>query len=278
MAKGKQKGFVNFKQIFQLAKQNYFVTVIALCVLFVGVVAVYKLFFAKPTYVYVKVKVGQGLWWANTSRPSLWFIKAIQRASEEKDLTGQTIAKIINAVYYPWYGSGQYDAYVTMRLRVSSAGKEGKYSFKRQTIGVGVPVDFEFPEVQFSGTIIQMSELPIQEKYTEKIVYLTKKNAFPWEYDAIKVGDSYFDGMTKTLEVLDKQSKDTSTLMDDLYGGYPSSTLESRRYIFLKIKIRGKITEDGFMYNEDQILTPGRVISMMTQNLVYNEYTIARIE
>lgn len=278
MIKQKYRGFVNFKQIFQLAKQNYFVTIIVLCVLFVGMVSVYKLFIAKPTYVYVKVKVGQGLWWANTQRPSLWFVKAIQRASEEKDLTGQTTAKILSVVYYPWYGSGQYDAYTTMRLRVSKAGKEDKYNFKRQTIGVSTPIDFEFPNVQFSGTIIQMSDRPIQEKYTEKIVYLTKKNAFPWEYAAIKVGDSYFNGMTKTLEVLDKQSKDTSTLMDDLYGGYPSPTLEARRYIFIKIKTRGKMTEDGFIYNEEQVLIPGRVISMMTQDLVFNEYTISKIE
>src|SRR3989344_3679749 len=100
MIKKKQKGFVNFKQMLLFAKQNYFVTVIVLCVLFVGVVAVYKLFIAKPTYVYVKVKVGQGLWWANTQRPNTWFVEAIKQAKEEVDLTNRPVAKILGVRYY----------------------------------------------------------------------------------------------------------------------------------------------------------------------------------
>ena len=99
MIQKKQKGFVNFKQLFLLAKRNYIVTVIVLCVLFVGVMSVYKLFIAKPTYVYVKVKVGQGLWWANTSRPNAWFVEAIKQAKVEVDLTGQPIAQIQGVGY-----------------------------------------------------------------------------------------------------------------------------------------------------------------------------------
>ena len=163
------------KNIITFIKKNYFLIIFAGCIGFVGVVAFYKLFISKPTYVYAKVKVGQGLWWATTQRPSLWFVRAIEQANEQKELTGKTLAKILNVTYYPYYGSGQYETYITAQLKVSKVGGTGTYNFNRETIGVSSSIDLEFSNVQFSGTIIDLSETPIKDSYVEKTIYLTKK-------------------------------------------------------------------------------------------------------
>ncbi|MFA5136796.1 MAG: hypothetical protein WC489_05375 [Patescibacteria group bacterium] len=262
----------------QFAINNYFILIFILAIGFVGIVSVYKLFFTKPTYIYAKIKVGQGLWWANTQKPSMWFIEAIKKANDEKDLAGKPIAKIMKVTYYPWWGSGQYDVYVEVKLKVSKVGKAGKYNFKRTTIGVGAPIDFEFDTVQFSGTVINLYEKEQKEIYTEKLVTITKKNAYPWEYDAIMAGDKFFNGETETLQVVNKQAIDTLSLSDDLYGNLPAISNDNRKYISVQLRLKGKAADNQFVYAEEQPIVPGKGINIGTSNFIFTDFVVAKIE
>lgn len=273
------------KKALRLILRNRFLSLVLFCALFVAAVVFYKLVFSRPTYIYVKVKVGQGYWWANTQRPSQWFIKAIQEAKEEKQGAGEPPAKILSVAYYPYFGGGQYDVYTNLRLKVSRVGKEGKYNFERSTIGVGTPLDLEFSNVQFSGTIIQLSEKPFREQYVEKTVTLIKRNTFPWEFDSINVGDSFFNGETTTLRVISKTSSDTAVISNDSYGNYlpidgdgQKYLTEAQKYVTVKLKLKGEMTDGQFYYGEDQSVTPGRFISLATTHFVFNDFVVARVE
>jgi len=266
-----------FKKIIRFLIDNYFLSIFFACIAFVALVSIYKLFFVKPTYVYAKVKVGQGLWWASTQKPPIWFVKNFQKDDKELDLTGKPIAEILSVRYYPFWGSNQYDVYLTMKLKVSKMGS-GKYNFKRSAIGVGAPVDFEFPKVQFSATITALSEKPIKENYQEKIIIITKRNANPWEYDSIKIGDFYFDGQEKVAEVLEKKAADTQTLTSDTFGNYPDITPEQKKYIFVKLKIKGQKKDNQFVFGEEQIIAPGKTINIATQNFQFQDYLVAKVE
>ena len=268
----------SFTRWWKWTLRNYFILIFIGCIGFVGIVSVYKLFISKPTYVYVRVKMGQGLWWASTQKPSMWFVQAIQHVKEEKDLTGKPVVVLQKVVYYPWYGGSQYDIYVNAKLRVSKVGKAGKYNFKRSTIGVGTPIDFEFDTVQFSGTIIQLSDKPISEVYVEKTITLTKKGAFPWEYEAIQKGATVSNGETNIFTVLDKQATDTYSISGDQFGNYLSTNNESKKYITVKVKIKGKMEGDQFVFAEEQLISPGRGFSLSTSSFVFNDFMIAGIE
>lgn len=262
-----------------IAKRNSFITTLTICIVLVGIIGSYKLFLSKPTHVYVKVKVGQGLWWANTMRPNTWFVEAIKQAKEEVDLTGQPIAQIQGIRYYRWWGGGQYDTYITVKLRVSKLGKTGKYNFKRATIGVGAPIDFEFPNVQFSGTIMRLSEKPLVEEYIEKTVYMTKKYAYLWEYDAMQVGDTYFDGKDTVFTLLEKQLSDTNEVVKSDTGGLVNSQqAEQRKYILLKAKVKVREENDQLIFGEEQIVTQGNGLYVVTPRFGYNEYVVAKVE
>jgi len=265
------------KKIIRFLIDNYFLSIFFACVAFVALVSIYKLFFVKPTYVYVKVKVGQGLWWASTQKPSIWFVKNFKKGDQELNLNGRPIAEILSVRYYPWWGSNQYDVYLIMKLKVKKMSS-GKYNFKRSTIGVGAPVDFEFPKVQFSGTITELSEKSIKESYREKIIIITKRNANPWEYDSIKIGDFYFDGQEKVAEVLEKNASNTQTLVSDTLGNYPDITPEQRKYIFVKLKLKGKIKDNQFVFGEEQIIAPGKTINLATQNFQFQDYLVAKVD
>ena len=267
-----------FKKLYRFLVDNYFLSIFFASIAFVILVSVYKLFFVKPTYIFVKVKMGQGLWWASTQKPPIWFIKSLKKKMEEKDLTGKPLTKILSLRYYPWYpNTNQYDVYLIMRLKVSKIAS-GKYNFKRSAIGVGSPVDFEFPQNQFSGTIIELSEKPIKDQLTEKTIILTKRNADPWEYDSIKLGDFYFDGKEKVFEILEKKATDTQTLTADTFGNYPDINPEMKKYIFLKAKIKVKQADNTLLFGEEQVIAPGKTINIATNNLQFSNYVVAKIE
>lgn len=265
-----------FHVLISFIKQNYFLLIFVGCIGFVGVVSLYKLFVVKPTYIYAKVKVGQGMWWATTQKPSLWFVKAIQGAREQKDLTGKIVVKVLDVSYYPYYASGQYDIYVTTQLKVSAVGKKGTYNFNRETIGVSSPIDLEFPTVQFSGTITALSEKPFNDTYEYKTIYLTKRVPFPWEYDQIIVGDAQMIGKDAIFKIVDKYV-DTITETTTLQQGSLISTLSNSYTV--KARIRVKKEDNQYIFGEEYPIAPGKVIQgVATDNFTFSDYYILKVE
>lgn len=273
-----RSGRTRLKSFISFIKKYYFILIIIGCVGFVGIVSTYKLYIQKPTYVYVKIRVGQGYWWSSTARPSLWYIRAIREAKEEKDLVGNTVAKILRVSYYPYYGTSQFETYVTLQLKVSKMGNKGTYNFKRETIGVSGPIDLEFSNVQISGTIIALSDKPIVPRLTEKTVYLTKKYAYPWEYDEIKIGDYLDDGNGIVVEILDKAKGDTNEVLVNDLGRIVNSETETYRYIILKVRLIGREEAGRFIYGEEIIIAPGRGMDFITNGFVFNGYFVAQVE
>jgi len=268
-----------WKKILRFILRNNLLLLFALAVLLVAGVAAKRLFFDRQTYVYARVKVGQGLWWASTLKPNLWFVRALQEAQSEKDYSGNTEAEIQRIIYYQYSGSSTYDVYLDMKLEVSKLDKAGKYSFKRSTIGVAAPVDFEFNNIQFSGTIIKLSERPLpREQYTVKTVTLTKRNAFPWEYDAIRVGDIAHNGEVGVLEVLGKDSIDTATITQDAYGNLVPAANTPGKYITVVMKMKGKMVNDTFVFGEEQVIAPGKDLSLGTRNFIFSNFVVTKVE
>lgn len=259
-------------------KKNLIVLAIVFCISIVGGVSLYRLYIQEPTYIYIKVKVGQGYWWATTQKPNMWYIKAIQQAKEEKDMFGGPLATIMRVTYYPWYGTNSFDIFVTMRIKVTEVGKKGLYSFKRETIGVSSPVEFEFENVQFSGTIVALSEDPIVPITENKIVYLSKKYTYPWEYDAIQVGDYFNDGNANVIEILDKAKGETNEIIVNEGGKLISSETEEYRHISLKIKMRVREEGGQIIYGDEIIISPGRVLGFVTNGFTFNDYVVSKIE
>lgn len=257
-----------FKKPIKFIIDNYFILIFLACVGFVGIVSFYKLFISKPTYVYVKVKVGQGQWWTNYTKPPIWFVKSIKKGQIQKDLLGKENAKIVSVRYYPYYYYGsentvytnQYDIFVTMKLLVSGNSKTDRYNFNRSSVGVGTTVDFEFPQVQFSGTVIDISNQPITENFKTETVHFTKMSADFNEYNAIRIGDRFFDGEEPVFEVLDK------------------SYQQDTKQITIKTKIKVKAVDNQFVFGEEQIVSLGKTIYIITPNFSFTNYVVAEIE
>ncbi|KKQ36369.1 MAG: hypothetical protein US54_C0071G0011, partial [Candidatus Roizmanbacteria bacterium GW2011_GWA2_37_7] len=158
------------KRIWEFIRANVFISIFAAIILFVGVVVVFKVVTSEDEYVYTKINISQGLWWANTAKPDIWLAQGIQKGDVERSLTGKPIVEVLEVRRYPWWSSDEYQVYITAKIEVSKNDTTGKYSFKRSIIGVGSPIDLEFSTVQVSGTIMTLSETPYKNTTTPKTV------------------------------------------------------------------------------------------------------------
>jgi hypothetical protein len=247
------------KKLLHFIKKNYFLLIFAFVILLVGFFSFYKLFFTKPTYIYVKVKLGQGMWWASsTIEPPQWLVNSIKKTSNPID--------VLKIQYYPLFITGvnnqfidQYNTYLTLKLKVTKNRDSNDYFYNRSVVAIGAPIDLELSNVQVSGTIISFSKELIEDQYIEKIVYLNKENPSSWEYDGIKVGDCYFDGENKVFEVIGKE-------------------ISSDNSLIVKAKIKIKEINNHFVFGEDSVITVGKNINIFTNNFTFNNYTVSRMD
>ena len=261
---------------------NWFLAIFFACIAFVGIVSFYKLFVKQENFVYARVKVSQGLWWASTQKPPNWLVQSLREGMVERDLTGQPKTKLLSVRSYPYYSSSQYDTYLDLKLKVTGKLKTGTVNFNRSTLAVGSPIELAFPKTEITGTVIEMSEKPFKDKLVWQEIILVKNNAYQWEYEAINIGDFYHDGEEKVFEILDKQMSLNPALGFEPYGSYSERSLvfpstEPRYIITIKAKIKTKSNPNGFLYGFEQELKIGKGISLSTNNFYFQDYTFSSL-
>ena len=261
---------------------NWFLTIFFACIGFVAVVSFYKLFVKQENFVYARVKVSQGLWWASTQKPPNWLVQSLREGMVERDLAGEPKSKLLSVRSYPYYSSSQYDTYLDLKLKVSGRLKTGSVNFNRSTLAVGSPIELSFPKTEITGTVIAMSDKPFQDKFVWQEITLVKNNAYQWEYDAINIGDFYHDGREKVFEILDKQLSLNPALGFESYGSYSERSLvfsqtQPRYIVTVKAKIKTQLNTSGPLYGFEQELKLGKVINLSTNNFYFQDYQISAL-
>ncbi|MBI4137126.1 hypothetical protein HY469_03630 [Candidatus Roizmanbacteria bacterium] len=264
-------------KIFKFIRANYIISVFIAIVLFTLFIASFKVLSTEDEYIYAKIKVSQGYWWVDVPRPRRWLAQSIQLGEKEKTLSGKPIAEIHSVRYYPYWGPDQYEIYLTVLLRVSTNEETGKYTFKRSSLGISSPVDFEFPSTFISGTVMDLSPEPFSDAYIDKVVTLEKKFAFLWEYDAIQIGDTYFDGEETVVEILDKKTMNSYSVYSGLGNNYPVES-EPTQTIVVTARVKVQEKDGEYIFGEEQVLRAGKTMNIVTSQFVFDQYTVSSIE
>ncbi|GIW63856.1 MAG: hypothetical protein KatS3mg091_658 [Patescibacteria group bacterium] len=82
----------------------------------------------------------------------------------------------------------------------------------------------------------------------------------------------------KVFEIIDKSARDTYVLTSDTFGNYPDVEPELRKYIFVKAKIKAKEKGGKLIFGEEQILSVGQSINIVTNKFVFQNYRVAEIK
>lgn len=261
-------------------KKKLLLSIIIGLVLFISYIFILKVpKIKKHTNLYVKIKLNQGLWWVTNAKPGIWFLDSLKKGEKEFNFLKEPIAEIIDVRYYHQinYDLNQFDIYILVKLSVDKIND--RYIFKRGKIAVGAPIDLDFPSSQVTGTIISISTKKPENELTEKIITLTKKYAFPWEYEAINIGDKYFDGEENILEIIDKEAIDTFLLTTDYFGNSTPEVQERRKYIIVKAKIKlKKNLKNQLIFGEEQVVKKNSFANLTTDNYVLMDFVVSNIE
>lgn len=249
--------------------------------LLVAIIAFFKLSSTNDKTVYVKIKVSQGLWWAATKEPSLWLDSALEVGDKELGLLGKPVAEIEDVRVYEVLDKPEEDRisiYFVAKLKASFDKTEGKYSFKRSSLVIGSPIEIETNRALITGSVLEISEEPLKDDYQEKLVSIIKENAYTWEYNAIKVGDSYSDGKDVVFEVLNKKILGSSSFYKvDIYSNISPNTLNPTLRVSVTAKIKVKEKNGKLLWGEEKIIKPGSPLPISTSSFDFQDFYISAV-
>lgn len=268
---------MNFKKFFNFAQKNYFISLFIAFVIFVSFVSFFKILFPSSIYyIYAKVKI---------SKVDFSYAKGLRKGHVEYDLLKRPTAEILGVKYYNVLGTSTstFDVYLQLKLKTNLNKKTKRYTFKRFPLAIGALVPLEFPTYQMIGGVVDLSEKKPNDKYVEKIITLQKLGAYqkdsPYVFENIKVGDRYFDGTDYVFEVLEKKlNKSVLAVTNNLNAEVYERTVDTTQHIIVKAKVKLKEKNGRLLFAEEQILTPGASMSVVTDNFVFWDYSIINVE
>lgn len=136
---------MSITKILRIIKKNYPIVIVVLALLLVAVVTLAKVFAPTPKYVYVKVRLGQGLWWAGTLKPNIWFTDSLKKGEKELNIQGEPTSEILEVRYYPYKSESSketlYNVFLAVKLAVNVSRKTEVINYSKYPIIVGAPIE-----------------------------------------------------------------------------------------------------------------------------------------
>ncbi len=272
------------RSIFSQWRISYTVfTILAVSLVIVGVFVLARLFFVRNAKtVYVRVKLSPGAWWSRGVRPGMWYVSKLKEEEVQKDIVGNEKARLLNIEYYPWlftqgFSSDEYDVYIVARIIVKYNKSDNVHIFNDTVLSVGSPIVLEFPSTLVTGTVVDFSERMFKDAGVDKTV-LIAKYAYPWEYDAISIGDKLINNKKTIVEVVDKWRQEESFTVVFDRGLIDGSMQEVRGLIYVKLRMRLKKTGNVLFLGEDQAMRKGKLFSFALPNFLFDDYRVVDIQ
>lgn len=270
------------------SKYNFLVLFFIVFSLIIFLIGLAKYLNDESNYIYVKIKVGQGLWWASTDKPNFWFVNSIKKGEKETDIMGRTQSEILSITHYPILAENtennfpKFDIFVNLKLRAAFDKNDSTYTFKRDKVSVASPIEFQFPSVNITGTVIEISKTLFQYKYVNKTVYLISNQGYlkdsPYFFDNIQIGDKYFNGQENVFEVLDKRLEQSIIIAPDSSGRIYEQQTQAIQNIIIKAKVKLIEKNGQYFYGEEKIIRNGDQAAFLTNRFNFGDFSIAKIE
>ena len=254
------------------------------CVLSISYAAL-KPFSSKEDTIFIKIKLSQGLWWNNSLKPPLWYAQAVKVGDYESDLLGNKTAEVINRRYYPAdvkLSANQYETYLTLKLSAKKDSSTNNYRYKRTLLLVGTPVSFDLNSTLLTGVVMQIDKNEIKPNYQTKTLTLYNQYAYNAdqlsEFNQIKVGDTYFDGTSNSVKIIDKKIIPRAVPFGFVLGKSNINPVSYNNTILLKVEVMVEEKEGKYIFGEEQQVVEGASLNLLTNTFDLSQFVIVSIE
>jgi len=242
-----------------------------------------QFFLREGEWIEIKVYSGPGNWWWVTPPPPYWLAQAINVGDKEYDSWGRVAAEILEVKVYPTAAqnretSGASDRDISLKVKLKATRtKSGGINFKRKPLEVGMPITLDVGKVMITGSVTWIEGQTEPEKI-ERIIEVKGYRRFPWEVEAIKIGDKMTDGNEIIAEILDKKDELAEMVVTTDAGNVFLRREPTRRDITVKFRVKGTEENGEFIFREEQVVKAGKRIFIQTQNYDFSElYYVSKV-
>ncbi len=203
-------------------KRTLFALLILVAIILSGVVFSLS-FFQKKTYLTADLYVTGGEWWWGTASPPYWLGEPVQRGAVEYDMTGKKIVEILGVQKFDYLD--RETMILHARLLVTKNLRTKKYRFRQNPLEIGATIEISPGNVQMYANVIGLEGVQEIDQPQVQRVTVRWYNIFPWQADAILVGDTMSDNSGREVaRVLQKEeSISEKTVVTEnpqaIYGG-----------------------------------------------------------
>lgn len=165
-------------------------TTISLFVFFTVIIclAVFvKNFFIKDTYVEAELLVSGGEWWWDTTHPPYWLGDPIVEGAVEYTIQGKRQVELLDVQKFN--EGSKKTVYIKARLLATVNKWTKKYRYKQNPLEVGATLLLSPNNIQLYANVIGLQGITPERKHIKRTVTLKWYNVYPWQADAISIGD-----------------------------------------------------------------------------------------
>lgn len=227
-------------------------------------VLVYQLFIQKPTLVTVRIKGSPGNWWWVTPRPPDWLANSVHIGDKEFNATNKAIAEVKSVDIYD-AGGPTKDIYITASLDVRYNAQTKKYRYKGEPLEIGGPISLSLGSTFFPGMVVGIGDKDTEpKKYKDVEVVVRYKDRWPYEYDAINVGETIIDGEKKVIaEIVSKERRPAEREVETLSGQVVKGFSPVLDDFYVTLKLSTVVIDDQYVYREEQYVKVGNQLWLL---------------
>lgn len=230
-----------------------------------GIIFFAYIFFRKPVFVTITVKVGED----NIIYPSGgvrdWFSQLFYTGMGERDGLGKLQAEIIEILSYDT-APNKKDVYLKLKLRSVYTKSSSQYSYKGKPVLVGYPIKLQLDNLNVEGLITdiegtrdprQKETLLIESKILyESRVFMETNGVREYVADAIKIGDKIYDSKkSAVITVVDKKVENSKKVVTTSAGQVIVSSNPLLKDVSLTLKVEAiKINGKYYLFDDVPIL------------------------
>lgn len=269
------------KLLFKLKHINKTLLFVLIITAFLCLAVFAKTLFIKDTYLTVELLVSGGEWWWNTIHPPYWLGDPIIEGAAEYTIQGKKQVEIIEAKKFN--EGNRKTIYLKTKLLVTKNVWTGKYRYKQTPLEVGATLLLSPNNVQLYANVIGIDGITKERATKKRKLLLRSYNLFPWQADAIHVGDQMISSEKDVhATILSKQV--TYAERTVLYGDDRLEKLKInqtdplRRDVTMVVEIMTTITTNSevFAYYQPIKINDTLIINLPTT--IINPYIIDILE
>jgi hypothetical protein len=238
-----------------------------------GVIIFAVIFFRKPTYISVTVKVGEeDIVWPRTGIRD-WYSQLFYPGMNEKDSLGKIQAEVTEISTFDTV-PGKKALYLTLRLRAVYEKASNQYTFKGKPLLVGFPIKLQLDSVNIEGLITNIEgvrdlrqrvsllvEAVVLPEEDENVNFLETKGVPGYIADAIKIGDKVYDNKKNAvITVVNKKVENAKKVVATSSGQVIVGANPLLRDVYLTLEIEAIENGGKYYLFDDQPILIGETI------------------